>query len=783
MSAHRVAVGSSWPFWPRALHTNSKICVALAGAVLITFAMSDRAAAQQESQSDVDVPVEAQAETQTDAAPSDSETELPGVTVETPEYQAASTPAVSPEPQPPEPIVEAAAPAAEKAVANSQAAAIEAPYETPAGVSFIGEAEIDTFGQARLDNVIRSAPGTFTRESVTNPGVAVNIRGFEGQGRVNMTIDGARQSFRFTTHDAGGFTYIDPALLAGIEIQRGPVSTAAGAGALAGTANFRTLDVSDIIKPGNDVGAITSLTWGSNNLGFSEMAAAAARSGYIGVAGAISRSNPDNFENGDGKVVPFTDEDLWSGLFKVEITPTNEHLLKFGGVYYHNDFAANGYNQTAVSKTWTANYRYHPTGNDLINFALNGYRTDVHVTYGTAWDTNASGSASGRNLVDKGWGFDTSNTSNFQLGALQVSAIYGYEYFHDDAQNYNTANPAAGGGVNPTGDSTIQGLFSQTTFSMGMFDLIAGLRRDSYELSGVFDSQPNNPFNLPVGFLNLNQEESRWNPKVTLSADPTDWFQPYVTYSESMRAPTISEAILGGSHPGGGNSPFTEFYPNPFLKPEIQKGWEFGANFKEDSVFTQGDRIRLKADYFRMNVEDYIVAEFAGLSPSFVPQFIFANVPGTSLVQGIETQGSYDAGYVFGSFSYTWTDTNLPSQTNGLTAYTYIPDHVATITGGLRFFDQKLTVGARGTFVSSGFTGTDPVAGIDNGPNSEPYQLLDLFSNYQFDNGIELGFTVTNVFDLAYTPADETPIVSFAPIFDGELGRGRTFLLSAKGKF
>ena len=102
-------------------------------------------------------------------------------------------------------------------------------------------------------------PGTFTRESPQNPGLAVNIRGFEGSGRVNMMIDGVRQNFRFTGHEAQGFVYVDPSLLAGVDIARGAVSTAGGAGALVGAANLRTLDVDDIIKPGNKTGVMSSI--------------------------------------------------------------------------------------------------------------------------------------------------------------------------------------------------------------------------------------------------------------------------------------------------------------------------------------------------------------------------------------------------------------------------------------------------------------------------------------------------------------------------------------------
>jgi hemoglobin/transferrin/lactoferrin receptor protein len=94
-------------------------------------------------------------------------------------------------------------------------AAIQAEvYNQPGAVSSAGSSEISTFGQSDLGDVLRSIPGTSVRESPNNPGVAVNIRGLEGSGRVNMMIDGVRQNFRFTGHEAQGFVYVDPSLLA-----------------------------------------------------------------------------------------------------------------------------------------------------------------------------------------------------------------------------------------------------------------------------------------------------------------------------------------------------------------------------------------------------------------------------------------------------------------------------------------------------------------------------------------------------------------------------------------
>src|SRR5262249_44612076 len=157
----------------------------------------------------------------------------------------------------------------------------------PAGISIATKADLETFGKVDAGDVLRSMPGTFTRDPVQNAGLAVNIRGFEGSGRVTMMIDGVRQSFKFTGHEAQGFLYVDPQLLAGIDVQRGAVSTVGGAGALAGTANVRTIDVEDVLQPGLKMGVLSTLTYGTNGVGWQEMVAGAMQSEGVGVVAAF----------------------------------------------------------------------------------------------------------------------------------------------------------------------------------------------------------------------------------------------------------------------------------------------------------------------------------------------------------------------------------------------------------------------------------------------------------------------------------------------------------------
>ena len=641
------------------------------------------------------------------------------------------------------------------------------PYSRPAAASRIGRDEIDQFGGQNLDDVLRATPGVFTRDSVQNPGIAVNIRGMEGSGRVNMMIDGVRQNFRFTGHEAQGFAYVDPAFIVGVDINRGAVSGAGGAGALAGSVNFRTIGVADLISKGKDWGALASATYGTNGTGWSESVAGAYRfSDSFAVAGGVSKRDPRDYKNGDGETVPHTGQDLTSGIVKLEFTPNADHSLKLGGILHGNEFYGNSYFQDVTSRQFTANYAYTP-GKDWVDLRVNAYGSYVKMKYTGALTALTS---VGRVIEDTGLGFDVSNTSRFRLGPVAVAANYGVEYFHDDVDVKNS-DAVPDRGVNPSGKSSIASVFSTTTFTYGIADLSLGLRYDRFTLEGNGSVVAENPLGMPAGPYSLDREDGRLNPKVTLAFNPRPWLQPFVTYAEAFRAPTVSETLTGGNHPSASGGPRMSFFPNPFLEPEISKGWEIGANIRKNDVFVAGDRFRFKGNYFYNNVDNYVTANMAG-------GVHFFNNPGTSVVQGVELQGAYDAGFAFASLGYTYTHSDLPSQVNGFGAQSYLPDHIFTGTVGARFFDQHLTVGSRIYAVSKSYVGEINVAAGDD-PHEKGYATVDLFANYLFDNGFELNANVTNLFDRSYTPA-----LSTSPGSAGiDTGRGRTFLVTAKARF
>lgn len=665
-------------------------------------------------------------------------------------------------------------------IASGEGDGIGDPYADPKAESTVSADEIAQFGGKNADDVLRVQPGTFTRDSPQNPGIAVNIRGLEGSGRVNMSIDGARQNFRFTGHEAQGFTYVDPALLGGIDVQRGGVAGAGGAGALAGVANFRTLVVDDLITDEKNFGGFASVTAGTNGAGFSESGAAAFRvNDTFAILGALSKRSPENYSNGAGEEVPFTAQDIISGLGKVEITPSEDLKITLSGLFFHDEFAANSYHQTVTNQTYTARLDYTPFDNELIDLHALIYKNETNMEYGDPIVASPAYSAVGREIDVNTWGLSLYNTSRGNVGDVGIEATYGFEFASDDVDVLNSKIIDTDG-VNPSGKGSIASIFSTTTASLGIVDLTGGLRYDYYTAEGRAGYNPlsDNPFDIPVGGMDVDRADGRLNPSVTLALNPTDWLQPYVSYTESMRAPTVNELFAGGEHPSvpmPGGDPGIQI-ANPTLEPEIAKTVEVGANFRFDGVINPDDSLRIKANYFHSSIDNYITSN---IIPHFIPpttfyyEAFFANNPGTSTVQGVELQAAYDAGAYFGGLSYTHTSTDLPPQ-DGLGAVSFLPDHIFSLTAGLRLLeDQSLTVGGRVTAVS------DSSHDAPSGESIEGYALVDLFGNYKLENGIELGLNISNVFDAEYTPA-----LSYTPSSGGiDTGRGRTIEFTAKATF
>ena len=96
------------------------------------------------------------------------------------------------------------------------------------------------------------------------PSTSINIRGLQDFGRVAVVVDGARQNYQRTGHFANGSFFLNPELIGGIDIVRGPTANIYGSGAIGGVASFRTKDIQDVVRPGERWGVDVNSVIGTN---------------------------------------------------------------------------------------------------------------------------------------------------------------------------------------------------------------------------------------------------------------------------------------------------------------------------------------------------------------------------------------------------------------------------------------------------------------------------------------------------------------------------------------
>ncbi len=149
-------------------------------------------------------------------------------------------------------------------VSGGRVSATDVPYSTPAPVSYISQETIDRFRGSSPADIFRGTPGVMSGEARNGGGsIDVNIRGMQGMGRVAVTIDGAENNTTVYQGYQGisNRTFVDPDLLAGVDIQKGSDASSRG---IAGTVAMRTLSADDVVKAGEKWGVWVKSGFGTN---------------------------------------------------------------------------------------------------------------------------------------------------------------------------------------------------------------------------------------------------------------------------------------------------------------------------------------------------------------------------------------------------------------------------------------------------------------------------------------------------------------------------------------
>ena len=134
-----------------------------------------------------------------------------------------------------------------------------------APVSSVSMEQIQGLQPNRLSDIFYNVPGVSFQERGDDPATVINIRGLQDFGRVAVVVDGARQNYQRSGHNANGSFFLDPELVGGVDVVRGPTSNIYGSGAIGGLVSFRTKDINDVVRPGERWGVDLTGSGGTNN--------------------------------------------------------------------------------------------------------------------------------------------------------------------------------------------------------------------------------------------------------------------------------------------------------------------------------------------------------------------------------------------------------------------------------------------------------------------------------------------------------------------------------------
>ncbi len=721
----------------------------------------------------------------------------------------------------------------DKAVQFSSLKVSSAQKETPEQKALGKPGAYSSIGEINnlesVEQALRSTPGTYTQMDVSQPGVSVNIRGLSGFGRVNMMVDGVTQTTYSTSPSQishGGQPYnqfnsmLDPNFIVQVDISRGQQDGENSINALAGSANFKTIGVEDVLFKGNSWGVRSKAAGGTNGLGYNGMVAFAGQrslfndNGSVGAMFALSGHKIESsYKNGAG----FNSEEFatnkhfnqkpHSELAKINIKPNDSHELELSGRFYNNNF-----NRRKIdAKDYYAKYRYTPL-NDLFD-------SEIRLSHSQASQKFEGDSlmslrnANAENISDS---LMAKNTSRFNYGELDMAFTLGSKLMFTEYKRSVIAPSTDAWQANnmveynvfaPQGKNNLTSFFSQMKFEYDIYTLDLNLNYVDYNIKGRKPACDPNAACFPEGEFYLDRHDRNWDPGMLIAAEIIPEFQPFVSYAQTMRAPTSQEIFFANE--GGASM-------NPFLKSEKADTFQLGFNSYRPDLIIEGDSLRFKGLWYHTKIKNYISSDSylvckGGIRCKDDGKLtledygnieydgninLYSNSINPVTLRGYELQANYDAGVFYTNLSYSNQRTSQPSSIAttvfGQTPASELPQYYATIDTGVRFFDDRSL--ELGTVIQmTGKSRKTAPSGIDSDTGNVPMEeqekiptIIDVYSNYHINKNISLKFAVHNLMNKNYSNALDRS--NSAPLMQDsganrETARGRSYLFAGEVRF
>ncbi|MCH7336376.1 TonB-dependent receptor [Acinetobacter sp. NIPH 2699] len=141
-------------------------------------------------------------------------------------------------------------------------------YDANHSSVYAGKEYVERFKGTNPADVLQGMVGVYSGDARNSGALDPSVRGVQGVGRVPLTIDGTEQSIAVWRgyNGVNNRNYIDPNLIAGIEVIKGPslernTTTSVGGGVV-----VKTLEADDIVRPGKTFGAELKVEGSTNSI-------------------------------------------------------------------------------------------------------------------------------------------------------------------------------------------------------------------------------------------------------------------------------------------------------------------------------------------------------------------------------------------------------------------------------------------------------------------------------------------------------------------------------------
>ncbi len=714
-------------------------------------------------------------------------------------------------------------------VSGEAVSAEQQALEKPGAVSARGA---DTRLQS-VDQIVRSMPGTFTQIDPAQGAVSVNIRGLSGLGRVNMMVDGVSQNYYGSAPSEvshGGVpgsqfgALIDPNFIVGVDVSRGNITGGDGVNALAGSANFRTIGVDDVVFAGERTGARTKLSAGNNGTGRSAMLAVALKNpafdgGSVGFMAATSASViGSNYKNGKGTNSEefgfgynrYYKQKPKSQLLKLDLTLSDFHALELSARDYRNTFTR----RDIQSNDYYVKYHYTPFS-ELVDLNVMASSSRGNQKYMPEALLNFVNT----NAANRADAFDIHNTSSFRLAGGDALVTVGGKLMrnryskHVESLVHDPDNPDANrqsiesNTFGPSGRQRIDSLYASMQYNRGIYQVNAGLNYTGFELTGYKPACDVRVKCFPQGAADIALKEHGINPSLLLSAQLHPWFQPFASAERTMRGPNPQEVFF--SNDGGASM-------NPFLKGEKSTTYQLGFNSSLHGLLSANDALNFKVLYFKSKIDGYITSQsflvceggrkcniaeviatdWQTVDPYVTNMYIYINSATPVHTRGLELEAQYQWGPAYARLSYTREKTSQPTSIAsawfGAADISELPSVYYNLDVGARLLDNKLELGAIIKHTGSNRrlspdNEADEVTGeVTKVSNPKIPAVIDLYASYRLGKNLLLRLSVQNAMDKDYSEAlnrmNSMPSQSndYTPM---GTARGRTYVAGLEYRF